>query len=189
MAMTSKQQRDDWLAEFQAIAAEWGGQCLSAEYVNQSTKLTFECADGHQWSALPVNVYHKGSWCPHCSGNAKLRIQDAHDAGALLGCVCLSTEYESVRKPLQWRCRKGHEFTASLTSVRTLGACCMECQKLELSEFQRLADSIGYTLLSEQYVNNYTRIRLLCDMGHLVTIQPKHLKEGRRCGECAAGVQ
>ncbi len=65
----------------------------------------------------------------------------------------------------------------------------MECQKLELSEFERLAESIGYTLLSDTYHNNYTKIRLLCDAGHLVTIQPKHLKEGRRCGECVRGIR
>jgi len=75
------------------------------------------------------------------------------------------------------------------TSVRTMGAFCVECQKLEMSEFQRLANSLGYTLLSKEYVNNYTHIRLLCDVGHLVTIQPKHLKEGRRCRECRAGIR
>ena len=51
----------------------------------------------------------------------------------------------------------------------------MECQKLTLAEFRRLADSIGYTLLSDEYVNNYTKIRVLCDVGHLVTIQSRHL--------------
>jgi len=146
MAPTTKQQCDEWLAEFQAVAAEWGGVCRSTKYVNQRTKLEFCCRRGHLFSSLPMNVYHKGSWCPHCSGDANLGHQDARDAGADLGCVCLSTEYESVHKPLQWCCGKGHECTASLTSVRTMGACCMECQKLELSEFQRLADSIGYPL-------------------------------------------
>ena len=189
MAATTQQQRDEWLAKYQAIARQWGGVCRSTEYINQRTKLEFSCQRGHLFSAQPVNVYHKGSWCPHCSGNAKLSLQDAHVAAEALGCVCLSTEYQSVHKPLQWRCSRGHAFTASLTSVRTMGACCMACQKLELSEFERLAESIGYTLLSDTYTNNYTHIRLLCDVGHLLTIQPKHLKEGRRCGECAAGIR
>jgi len=86
MPPTSQKQRDEWLAEFQAIAAEWGDVCRSTEYVNQRTKLEFCCRRGHLFSSLPVNVYHKGSWCPHCSGNAKLGIQDAQDAGADLGC-------------------------------------------------------------------------------------------------------
>jgi len=48
--------------------------------------------------------------------------------------------------------------------VRTLGAFFMECQKLTLDEFQSLADSIGYTVLSDRYVNNYTHIRMQCDV-------------------------
>ena len=65
----------------------------------------------------------------------------------------------------------------------------MECQKLTLDEFQRLADSIGYTLLSDEYVNNYTKIQVLCDVGHLWDVQPKHLKEGRRCPDCRRGIR
>ena len=138
MGQTTQQQRNEWLVEFQGIAAEWGGLCLSDEYVGQRTMLKFQCAEGHQWSALPNNVYHKGSWCPHCNGNAKLSIEDAHKAAAALGGVCLSTEYVSVHEPLQWQCAAGHHVTASLTSVRTLGGLCMECQKLTIEEFQRL---------------------------------------------------
>lgn len=69
-----------------------------------------------------------------------------------------------------------------------MGTFCMECQKLTLDECQRLADSIGHTLLSDTCINNYTKIRLLCDVDHLVEIQPKHLKKGRRCAVCAAGI-
>jgi len=184
MGNTTQQQRDEWLAEFHAIAAEWGGRCLSDEYQGQSTKLDFECLYGHRWAALPANVYHKGTWCPHCNGNAKLSLEDAHDAARALGGVCLSTEYVSVHEPLIWQCAAKHRFSASLTSVRTMGAFCMECQKLTIEEFQRLTESIGYKLLSKEYTNNYTKIRVLCDAGHLWSVQPKHLKEGRRCPYC-----
>jgi hypothetical protein len=135
MGQTTQQQRDEQLLAFQALAMEWGGECLSTEYHGQRTTLLFRCAHGHEWSASPNNVYHKGSWCPHCSGNAKLSIQDAHEAAAVLGGVCLSSEYDSVHKPLKWRCANKHEFKASLTSVRTMGAFCLECQKLTLEEF------------------------------------------------------
>jgi len=188
MALTTKQQRDEWLAEFQAIAVEWGGVCRSTEYVNQNTKLEFSCSRGHIFAARPVNVYHKGSWCPHCSGNAKLNIDDAKQAAKAHGGRCLSRVYKGVHEPLRWRCGAGHQFCASLTSVRTMGAFCMECQKLTLAEFQELAESIGYTVLSDKYVNNYTKIRVLCDAGHLWYVQPKQLKEGRRFLEYRGGV-
>ena len=184
MPRTTQKKRDEWLLAFQALAMEWGGQCLSNEYINQSTKLLFRCTDGHEWFATPTNVYHRSSWCPHCSGNAKLDINSAHEAARAVGGVCLSTEYVSVHEPLKWRCANKHEFTAALNSVRNNGGFCMQCQKLTLAEFQRLADSIGYTLLSEEYVYNYTKIRVLCDVGHLWYVRPKHFKEGRRCPDC-----
>jgi hypothetical protein len=53
MGKTTQQQRDEWLAEFQAMAAEWGGECISDEYVNQNTKLEFICNSGHEFSATP----------------------------------------------------------------------------------------------------------------------------------------
>lgn len=129
----------------------------------------------------------QGFLVPHCNGNSKLSSDDARQAAKVLGGRCLSRVYVSVHKPLRWRCGAGHQFSASLTSVRTLGAFCMECQKLTLEEFQRLADSIGYTLLSNKYVNYYTHIRVLCDVGHQWDVQPKHLKEGTRCPECRYG--
>ncbi len=181
--------KKEWLEAFQDLAEKRQGRCTSAVYVNQSTKLDFTCSEGHLFSAMPMNVLHRESWCPHCSGNARLSIEDVRKAAAELGCVLLSDKYESVHKPLDFRCSRGHHFTASTTSVRTMKAACMDCQKLELEEFERLAESIGYTLLSDTYINNYTKIQLLCDAGHLVTIRPKKLKEGQRCGQCFRGIR
>ena len=48
------------------IAADRGGLCLSKNYINTKTKLKWRCKDGHQWDAMPINVIHKGSWCPEC---------------------------------------------------------------------------------------------------------------------------
>ena len=42
-----------------------GGQCLSDVYVNNSTKLEFECSEGHRWWARPGNI-QQGKWCPKC---------------------------------------------------------------------------------------------------------------------------
>jgi len=53
------------IKEMQMFAKEQGGRCLSREYVNAHTKLLWECAEGHQWEAMPTNIQH-GSWCPKC---------------------------------------------------------------------------------------------------------------------------
>ena len=47
-------------------AEKRGGRCLSPVYKNIITKLLWECAAGHRWEAIPLNV-RRGSWCPVCA--------------------------------------------------------------------------------------------------------------------------
>ena len=54
------------IEEFQQIAKDRGGECLSTEYVNSKTKLLFQCKNKDEpfWSR-PDQI-KEGSWCPHC---------------------------------------------------------------------------------------------------------------------------
>lgn len=54
------------IEKMHAIARERGGSCLSTEYVNANTKLTWECHRGHVWDAIPMSVV-KGHWCRSCA--------------------------------------------------------------------------------------------------------------------------
>lgn len=47
------------------VAKERGGQCISEEYVNSSTRLEWECTRGHRWRATP-NTIMRGHWCARC---------------------------------------------------------------------------------------------------------------------------
>ena len=58
------------LAEFQSLAAQRGGKCLSARYVNKETALRWECALGHRWSAAPGKV-KRGAWCSRCANEKR----------------------------------------------------------------------------------------------------------------------
>jgi hypothetical protein len=54
------------LDEMRAIAASRGGVCLSQEFKNMSTKLTWLCMHGHRWDARP-HLVKLGQWCPECA--------------------------------------------------------------------------------------------------------------------------
>ena len=43
-----------------------GDKCLSKDYINKNTKLTWQCGEGHIWQTAPRIIKH-GSWCPVCS--------------------------------------------------------------------------------------------------------------------------
>jgi len=47
------------------IAKSRGGECLSNNYVNNRTKLTWKCSEGHVWKSV-YPVIKRGSWCPEC---------------------------------------------------------------------------------------------------------------------------
>jgi len=51
--------------EIKDIAAKRGGKCLSTEYVNNFTRLVFQCENGHVWEAEPKRI-KAGHWCRKC---------------------------------------------------------------------------------------------------------------------------
>ena len=53
------------LKEFQKIASDRGGKCLSKKYVNNATKLNFECENKHIWKQAPRYIL-TGAWCKKC---------------------------------------------------------------------------------------------------------------------------
>jgi len=53
------------IADMSIIAKKNSGKCLSEKYVNNKTKLKWECRLGHTWYAVPASVI-RGSWCLDC---------------------------------------------------------------------------------------------------------------------------
>lgn len=54
------------IEDMQALAAAHDGRCVSKRYVDQDTKLRWECERGHRGWTRPANV-RRGAWCPDCA--------------------------------------------------------------------------------------------------------------------------
>lgn len=120
MARTSKIVRGiqkDNLKKFIDIAISKGGKCLSAEYINATHKLLFECAEGHQWFGRPQGI-KRGTWCRKCYGTAKSNIEEMKDIAIARGGSCLSTEYITDAVKLKWQCCEGHVWHASPNNIK-----------------------------------------------------------------------
>jgi hypothetical protein len=61
------------IEEMLVIGKDRGGKCLSKVYINDFTKLEWECCDGHNFWTSPNNIKH-GKWCPECSSGFYERI-------------------------------------------------------------------------------------------------------------------
>jgi len=122
------EQQKNSIEEYHAIATRKGGKCLSGEYVNNKTKLQFECANGHKWSALPTSI-KGGKWCPKCAGKMKLTIDDMRKIAKSRGGKCLSIEYVNVNTHLLWECSEGHRWKALPGNIKNKSSWCPKCSK------------------------------------------------------------
>lgn len=72
-ARRSRTIRAKRLELMRSIAAGHGGECLSDEYVSNTSPLSWICSAGHRWTAKPLAVCQNGRWCPVCSAEARRR--------------------------------------------------------------------------------------------------------------------
>src|SRR4030042_5652277 len=101
----------------QQVAKSRGGRCLSDIYVGANSKLTWQCAKGHQWMARPTHI-QQGSWCPECAGMRRLTIDQMHHLAAARGGKCLSDIYVNSESKLLWQCAKGHRWMATPSNIK-----------------------------------------------------------------------
>ena len=113
------------------LAAEKGGVLISETYKNRGSHLVWQCTLGHRWNASYGHVSN-GRWCPDCANISRREAQLVHtveDAQAIAssrGGSCLSGEYSSYHKHLDWECSEGHRWSASFANVST-GTWCPHC--------------------------------------------------------------
>ena len=108
-------------------AAALKGQCLATKYINNSSKLWWQCRHGHEWQATPANILNKGTWCPHCAKRAPIGLPRLQAHAASLGGLCLAESYQNVFRKMTWMCRHGHVWSASANSVLNSGTWCPDC--------------------------------------------------------------
>ncbi len=116
------------IKDMKDLALKKGGKCLSSEYVNKSTKLRWECKNGHQWNAVPNSIV-QGLWCPVCSKKQRLTIEEMNEIAKSRGGKCLSAVYINSVTPLLWECEQGHRWQASPSYVKHQGVWCKICNK------------------------------------------------------------
>lgn len=184
----------DTIENMQVIAQTKGGRCISLIYTNANTRLTWQCADGHQWNAVPSSVKN-GTWCPECAKQqvaahcreSALSIEEMREIAGARGGVCLSDLYTNAQGKLRWRCAKGHEWNATPNSVKHRGTWCPTCggtQKASLAELQSYAAAKGGLCLASKYLSAKRKIGWQCVEGHQWKDCWFEVKKGRWCALC-----
>lgn len=116
------------LEDMQQWAAQHGGAVLSESFTSVRKPLSWQCAQGHIWTAKPAGIVKEGgSWCPRCAKNAPKSIEDMRALAAARGGYCLSQSYDRANKKLHWRCAAEHEFAQTPNDVQQ-GSWCPVCK-------------------------------------------------------------
>ena len=112
--------------DMQKLAHKKNGMCLSTKYVNGSTKLLWECENGHEWMAVPESIV-AGTWCPICANrNIPSTICEMHEIAHERDGECVSEKYVNAHSKLKWKCENGHEWNATPSNIKN-GKWCPLC--------------------------------------------------------------
>lgn len=193
------------LEKAQNYAISRGGVCLSHEYKNNKEKLLWKCSNREhpEWESSYDNAMNKNAWCMHCSGKIKkessVGLKEAQDYAHSKGGQCLSTEYVSRQKKLEWKCSNSEHISwmAPTDLVIYKKTWCPQCgiekQKeirkdpLGLKKAQEYAISRGGKCLSQEYRNQNTNLEWKCSNQEHASwfALPKIMNRETWCSKCS----
>jgi hypothetical protein len=142
-----------------ALAREKGGLCLSSQYINNRTKLKWQCKEGHVWESRPSDI-QSGYWCRKCglvlaANKRRASIEDMKELARKKGGNCISENYINSQTKLKWQCKEDHVWEAKPNCI-SRGQWCPYCSKnvkLTIEKMQSLAQERGGECLSNEYIN------------------------------------
>ena len=177
------------IKQCQEVARSKGGECLSDEYKNNSTKMSWRCSENHEWEARFVDIKN-GHWCACCNGCAKNTIEECHKYAENKGGECLSTEYKNSHTKMKWKCSENHEWDANFHNIknhRHWCPCCGGSKRLTIEECQEHAKNKGGECLSTEYKNCETKMKWKCSENHEWEAKFTNIKIGKNwCPRCSA---
>eukprot|EP00971_Amphidinium_carterae_P213919 4245599-Amphidinium_carterae.1 len=118
----------------------------------------------------------------------KLSLEDARDAAAQHGGVCLSKEYVNNHTPMLWECGKGHQWWAQLRNIRS-GCWCPQCASnapLSIEDADQHARTKGGACLTRAWKNSTSKLLWRCNLGHEWTTSLRTIRNNDAwCPTCA----
>jgi hypothetical protein len=118
----------------------------------------------------------------------KHTLEEVRERVKELGGECLSDTYKNTRTSMEWRCKAGHVWAVPYKSILE-GNWCKKCAverqlKYTIEDVQRAAHERGGKCLSTAYRTTWSRIRWMCQVGHIWVAPYRSILEGRWCKIC-----
>ena len=169
-----------------------GGKCLSNDYINNYTKMKFQCNKGHIWETKSGNLVNKGNWCSMCGFDKQRKnIKDVIEFIENKGGKLLSEKYIGCDQKLEVQCSKGHIWKPTYTNLKG-GTWCLVCyyygKKLDyFNSILKIAEDKGGKCLSEfsDYNDGKSKLKFQCSKNHIWKTSACCVKHGNWCLICS----
>lgn len=104
--------------------------------------------------------------------------------------LCLATKYIHSKSKMLWQCSEGHQWEASYNSVISHNTWCIICagkQKHTIENIRKFIQTLGYELISTKYENQYAKLEVKCNKGHIFYPTFTNLKSrNSKCPHCVS---
>lgn len=171
------------IEHFVNIANNHDGMCLTNYYDNYNQRIKMKCKNGHIWETTAKSLLNN-RWCSECH-QTTITIEIIKEMANKLGGECLSDFYLGYRKPMKFKCAKGHVWETCAMSIRA-GKWCKICRRNlpTIETFKKIAKDKKGKCLSKKYVNRKTKLKFKCFYGHVWTTTAEVVLKNCWCPEC-----
>ena len=111
-----------------------------------------------------------------------------------MGYTLLSENYNGCSSKLKLKCDNDHIYETTWSNLKS-GSKCSICYRInqpqimkkDFNEIKKVIETNDYILLScsNEYKNNYSKLKCICNKGHNIEITWAEFKRGRRCIICS----
>jgi len=170
-----------------------GYNLLSSKYVNNTSKLNYECPKGHTHTVSWADWRRNKSNCPYCSiENRKINFEFIKESFEKENYILLEKNYKNNHQKLNYICPKGHRHSMSWSNwnhpKKYRCPSCSGNAKCDINIIKQEFNKVDYILLSTNYINSKNKLEYLCDgrfgKRHKNIISLDNWRAGKRCPDC-----
>jgi len=172
--------------QYVRTALEKDGYELLSEYKNSRVKFKYKCPNGHI-GYIKWDHWRDGHRCSVCAGNVKVDKSIIEKEFHKEGYCVLSVFSSRGRTRVRYKCSNGHIHDMYYYNWRR-GYRCPTCAgnvKKSYTYIKNAIESEGYKLLSKKYINNKSKLNLICPNNHLYKVSwDEWNRLNSRCPRC-----
>ena len=163
---------------------------IDKNYQNSKKKLKLICNMGHEIT-MSYNSFQRGDRCGICNtggGNNRLQYDDVVSRiNSVMGYQIISDNYKNNSEKIKIQCPNNHIFSMSLSNYQSGNRCpyCSQRAKKTILEIKSIMEACGHTLLSEEYVNAHSKLKILCPNNHIFYMKWSDFSQDHRCPHCS----